>query len=129
MFDFLLFALLFTPLLMNYVLEVEAYLHYQVYFMSELLAGCRCFLEVLNLCGLVKKRARGVILDSSKPFIPNLGCKRKVIVRPSSISLLEVIRVILEFLIAGKLALKTCNACNEYIQQHRCVVVLHFQKA
>lgn len=76
-----------------------------------------------------EKRARGVILDSSKPFIPNLGCKRKVIVRLSSVFLLEVIRVILELLIAGRLALKTSSACSEYIQQHRCVVVLHFQKA
>lgn len=89
--------------------------------MSEHLAGCRCFLAVWNWWGLVTKRQ--VILDSSKPFIPNLGCKRKVTVTLSLISLLEVVRVILELLIAGKLqfALKTCSACNECIQQHRCV--------
>lgn len=75
-----------------------------------------------------EKGARGVTLDSSKPFIPNLGCKRKVIVRPSSISLLEVTRVILELLIAGKLALKTCSACSEYIQQHKCVAGASFPK-
>lgn len=68
-----------------------------------------------------EKRARGVILDSSKPFIPNPCCKRKVTVTLCLISLLEVIRVILELLIAGKLVLKTCSPCNECIQQHRCV--------
>lgn len=36
-----------------------------------------------------EKRAKGVILDSSKPFIPNLGCKRKIIIRSASVSLLE----------------------------------------
>lgn len=75
-----------------------------------------------------EKRARGVILDSSKPFIPNVGCKRKVIVTLSSISLLEVVRVILELLIAGKLALKTCSPCNECIQQHRYVFGASFPR-
>lgn len=62
-----------------------------------------------------EKRAKGVILDSSKPFIPNLGCKRKIIVRSTSVSLLEMVRGILELLNAGKLAPEICSACNEYI--------------
>lgn len=62
-----------------------------------------------------EKRAKGVILDSSKPFIPNLGCKRKIIVRSTSVSLLEVVGGILELLNAGKLATEIHSACSEYI--------------
>lgn len=71
------------------------------------------------------KRARGVLLDFSKPFILNLDCKRKVIVRLPSISLLEVVRVILELLNAGKLALETCSEC---IQQQRCAAGASFPR-
>lgn len=46
----------------------------------------------------------------------------------SSISLLEVVRVVLELLIAGKLALKICSACNECIQKHRCLAGASFPK-
>lgn len=62
-----------------------------------------------------EKRAEGVFLGSSKPFIPNLGCKRKIIVRLASVSLLEMVGGILELLNAGKLVPEICSACNEYV--------------
>lgn len=62
-----------------------------------------------------EKRTKGVILDTSEPFIPKLSCKRKIIVRSSSVPLLEIGRSLVELLNAGILVPEICSACSEYI--------------
>ena len=64
---------------------------------------------------ICENRAKGVILDSSKPFFPNLGCKRKIAVRSASVSLPEMVRGTLELLNAGELAPEIWGACNGYV--------------
>lgn len=62
-----------------------------------------------------EKRAGGVDLDSTKPFILKLGCKRKINFRSGVVSVLAMGRGILELFSAGKPELEIGSACNELI--------------
>lgn len=62
-----------------------------------------------------EKRAGGVDLGSTKPFILKRGYKRKTNFRSGVVSVLAVGRGILELFSAGKLELEIGSACSELI--------------
>lgn len=62
-----------------------------------------------------EKKARGVDLGSTKPFIVKRGCERKTNFRSGMVSVLAVGRGILELFSAGKLELEIGSVCNKLI--------------